>query len=104
MPYLYGEFIRHLALVAISGPGGATLRTFDLTNGDLIAETRLHDPSAGQLFDPNDLGAHIAFVEKNDTTLAPVLDVLTLTNGHAVSRIDTSSGRFRWSRTAEEDL
>ncbi|KAI5117724.1 hypothetical protein M0805_006209 [Coniferiporia weirii] len=89
-------------VVALSGPGGATFRTFDAVKGGLLAERRLHNPALGHLFDPSDLGVHITFVEKNDTTLSPTVDVFTLTDGHVLRRLDAPTGRVRWEWAAED--
>jgi hypothetical protein len=35
-------------LVSLSGYGGATVRIFEVINGNLIWETHLHDPSTGE--------------------------------------------------------
>ena len=91
-------------VLALSGPGGATVRTFDTQSGDLIAERQQHVPASGLLFQPSDLGAHITFVEKNDTTLAPTTDAYVLTNGHVIRRIDSMSGNTRWEWAAPDKV
>jgi len=35
-------------LVSLSGYGGATVRLFEVVNGNLIWETPLHDPATGE--------------------------------------------------------
>ncbi|THH04236.1 hypothetical protein EW145_g5667 [Phellinidium pouzarii] len=89
-------------IAALSGPGGATFRVFDIAKGDLLVERRLHTPSAGHLFEPNDLGSHIVFAEGNDTTISSNIDLFALTNGHVLRRLDAITGRVRWEWTAED--
>lgn len=88
-----------LVVVALSGPGGASLRTFDIQSGDLIAERRQHVPSSGLLFHPSDLGAHIVFADQKDAT-----DTYVLTNGHVIRRVDSLSGHAKWEWSAPEKV
>lgn len=87
----------------LSGPGGSTLRTFDVTNGHLLLEKRLHQPAAGRLFQPVDLGVHIAFANRpNLTTWSTSEDVFVLTDGYTVRRIDSMSGELKWEWSSED--
>lgn len=82
----------------LSGPGGSTFRTFDVTTGDLIAEKCLHIPASGTLFEPADVGAHLTFSAPSDsgTESEDAIDALTLTNGHTVRRVDVATGNAKW--------
>ena len=94
----------HIALVVcvLSGPGGSTFRTFDTSNGNLIAERRLHKPTLGRLFEPVDLGVHMTFVDSNYTNLSPTTDLFVLTDGYTVRRLDSASGRIKWEWSSED--
>jgi hypothetical protein len=37
-----------IGLISLSGYGGATVRIFEVLNGNLIWETHLHDPATGE--------------------------------------------------------
>lgn len=84
------SFLLPLVVVALSGPGGSTFRSFDALSGDLIAEIRLHHPEAGLLFEPPDVGTSIVFVGGS------LSDAYVLTNGHVLRRIDTLKGEVKW--------
>ncbi|KIY63627.1 DUF1620-domain-containing protein [Cylindrobasidium torrendii FP15055 ss-10] len=76
--------------VSLSGPGGATLRVFDVLNGDLFIEKRLHRPDAGQ---PVKVTAPIIITED--------FEFITLTNGHTVTYV-TRDAESKWTWTAED--
>lgn len=82
-------------IASLSGPGGSTFRSFDVASGDLLSERRLHSPRNGQLFEPTDIGVHLAFVDGGSTEISSS-DVLALTNGRTVRRIDVASGKVKW--------
>lgn len=83
-----------VAVVAsLSGPGGATLRTFDYTSGALIVEQRLHKPESARLLEPDHTGASIAFV--SSTSASESTDLIVLTEGHVVRKLD-SAGKELW--------
>ncbi|KAF5352206.1 hypothetical protein D9758_009183, partial [Tetrapyrgos nigripes] len=91
------RFHKHGNTVAsLSGPGGATLRTFDIGTGDLLLEKHLHSPQSGILAEPNYLGTYIAF--GNETNGSP--DLFVLTNGHTVNHV--VAGNIKWSWTSED--
>ncbi|KAI0060106.1 DUF1620-domain-containing protein [Artomyces pyxidatus] len=86
---------RHQEVVtSLSGPGGATLRTFDFTTGHLLSEKRLHHPQTGLLLEPNDLGVSIA-----STPDTP--DLFILTSAHILRRVDRS-GKTKWTWTSPD--
>ncbi|KAJ3807314.1 hypothetical protein EV368DRAFT_75106 [Lentinula lateritia] len=61
-------------VASLSGPGGATLRSFNVLNGAMLLERRLHEPETGLLIQPNNLGTFIAFGKQSN-------QIYTLTNG-----------------------
>ncbi|KZT68592.1 DUF1620-domain-containing protein [Daedalea quercina L-15889] len=81
-------------VAAVSGTGGATLRLLDASNGDLLAERRLHKPEFGRLFDPETSGSTIAFDSEGD--------VYVLSNAHVVRRIDGKTAEVKWSWSAPD--
>ena len=90
-------------IASLSGPGGSTFRSFDVASGDLLSERRLHSPRNGQLFEPTDIGVHLAFVDGGSTsTKISSSDVLALTNGRTVRRIDVASGKVKWEWSSED--
>ena len=89
-------------VIVLSGPGGSTFRSFSSSKGELISEVRLHNPLEGKLFDPVDLGVHVAFLDSNDTSPVPNPDVFVLNDGHVVRRIDSTNGKARWEWKAED--
>lgn len=91
--YVYSPF----AVVAtVSGAGGATLRTFDVSTGHLIAEQRLHKADAGRLLEPDITGLSVAFDSATPANL------YVLTNGHTVRRVNPDTGSTRWGWTASD--
>ncbi|KIJ47261.1 hypothetical protein M422DRAFT_66579 [Sphaerobolus stellatus SS14] len=83
-------------VVALSGPGGATLRSYNVSNGDLVYESQLHSPLSGKLLEPPNIGEDIIFsIDKTN-------DVFALTNAHAVRRVDGISGQPKWTWTSED--
>ena len=82
-------------MASLSGPGGAHLRTFDSSTGHLLLEKRLHDPAAGRLQEPGDLGTAIAFGPDGE-------DIYILTNGYIVRRADRKTGEVKWGWTAPD--
>jgi hypothetical protein len=77
-------------IVSLSGPGGAFLRSFDYSTGQLILEKRLHPSHVGYRLDPDDsgLGTSVAVIEGSP-------DIFALTSGHTVQRIG-ESGKVHW--------
>ncbi|TFK50623.1 DUF1620-domain-containing protein [Heliocybe sulcata] len=85
-------------VAALSGPGGATLRSFNALTGTLLLETRLHDPSTGHLSEPVNVGTSLA-LQATDSSHP---DIIVLTNGHSVRRIDGSTGGMKWGWTSAD--
>ncbi|KDQ54694.1 hypothetical protein JAAARDRAFT_182191 [Jaapia argillacea MUCL 33604] len=85
-------------VTTLSGPGGSTLRTFDVLTGHLILEERLHSPTSGRLTEPADIGVAVAYSRSNEKQK----DLFVLTNGHEVRRVDGSSGELKWAWTAAD--
>jgi hypothetical protein len=78
------------AVVSLSGPGGATLRTFDYSTGQMILENPLHRPLEGyrlHIVNFEDSTA-VAFMEQSR-------DIVVLTNGHNVQRVG-ETGKVHW--------
>ncbi|OBZ74558.1 ER membrane protein complex subunit 1 [Grifola frondosa] len=91
-------FRKHEDVVAaMSGPGGATLRVFDVMAGHLLLEKRLHTLESGRLFEPSTLGTAIEFGSSTSKN-----DMFVLTNGHILRRIDGSTGEIRWGWTSPD--
>jgi hypothetical protein len=88
--------LRLSVVVSLSGPGGATLRSFDALTGQLLVERRLRTP---ELANPSDLGTDLAFVHDSSDIHS---DVFVLTNGHTVLRLDGLSGKTKWSWTSPD--
>lgn len=82
---------RTTAVAAVSGVGGATLRTFDVVTGDLLSELRLHSADTGRLLEPDTTGLSLAFDSATDSQL------YVLSNGKSVRRVDADTGLIRWS-------
>jgi len=78
------------AVASLSGPGGVVLRKFDYSTGQLILEKRLRSLHESRHLDTGDFGdgTAITFVEESQ-------DVVALTNGHIVQRIE-GTGRVPW--------
>jgi ER membrane protein complex subunit 1 len=76
--------------VSLSGSGGAVLRRFDYSTGQLVLEKRLQTHHESHLLDSGDFGdgTAIAFMEESR-------DIVALTSGHAVRRIE-ETGRVLW--------
>ena len=87
-------------IATLSGPGGSTLRTFNVLTGHLLLEKRLHAPHTGTLFEPGDLGLGIAFVPSSTPNESEQL--LVLTSGHTLRRVDARTGEVVWSWTSED--
>lgn len=79
-------------VAVLSGPGGATLRSFDVLKGHLILEKKLHAPESGQIAEPNHLGTAIAFAPSIDHP-----DIFVLTNGHTIRSVDGTTGEAKWT-------
>lgn len=77
-------------VAALSGIGKPYLRLFDSIDGDLIMEKQLH---SFQDFSPGQLSVLITFLDD---------DVLVLTDGHTLSRIDRSTGEVTWAWTSPD--
>ncbi|KAI0341141.1 DUF1620-domain-containing protein [Trametopsis cervina] len=87
-------FQKHDNVVAtVSGVGGANLRIFDVSSGDLLSEQRLHKAESGRLLEPDVVGLSLAFEAKH---------VYALTNGHTVRQINTQTGETTWGWTAPD--
>ena len=84
-------------MAALSGPGGAYFRTFDSTAGHLLSETRLHDPAAGRLQEPESTGIAVPFGPEEKEK-----DIFVLTNGHTVRRVSRRTGEVSWGWTAPD--
>lgn len=82
-------------VAAVSGAGGATLRTFDVSSGHLLSEKRLHNADAARLLEPDITGLSLAFDSAPST-------LYVLTNGHIVRRVDADTGEIRWGWTASD--
>ncbi|KAG7447298.1 DUF1620-domain-containing protein [Guyanagaster necrorhizus] len=80
-------------VASLSGPGGATLRSFDILSGLLLLEKRLHPPETSLPLEPGHTGSSIVFTADSD--------IIALTNGHMVQFI-TKSGNIRWTWTLED--
>ncbi|KII83787.1 hypothetical protein PLICRDRAFT_147866 [Plicaturopsis crispa FD-325 SS-3] len=94
------SFQKHNDVVAaLSGPGGATLRTFDSLTGDLLLEQRLHSIESGLLMEPADLGTAVAFATEGSSTF-----IFVLTNGHTLRKVDAVTGELKWSWSASDDI
>jgi outer membrane protein assembly factor BamB len=78
---------------SLSGPGGSTLRTYDLETGHLIFEKQLHNPVDGRLHEPQNLG--ISLLRSTDTSLNSTA-YFALTNGDSVTRLD-EVGDILWT-------
>ncbi|KZT21772.1 DUF1620-domain-containing protein [Neolentinus lepideus HHB14362 ss-1] len=85
-------------VAALSGPGGATLRSFSALTGSLLLETRLHDPSSGHLSEPIDVGTALAL----QATESSQPDIIVLTDGHSVRRIDGATSEMKWGWTSAD--
>ncbi|KAI0772317.1 DUF1620-domain-containing protein [Trametes elegans] len=84
-------------VATLSGVGGAYLRLFDVTQGDLLLEQRLHSSETGRLFEPTTLGAAVAFGEGEHAS-----DLYVLTNGHTLRNVDRNTGDVRWGWSAPD--
>lgn len=82
-------------VASVSGTGGAVLRLFDVSTGNLLSEKLLHKAEAGRLLEPDIVGLSLAF--ESDASNAYVL-----TNGHTVRRLDTKTGELQWGWTAPD--
>lgn len=78
------------AVISLSGPGGATLRTFDYSTGQLILEKQLHTPHESYRLRAGNFesGTAVAFMEQSR-------DIIVLTNGHNVQRVG-ETGKVHW--------
>ncbi|KDQ19878.1 hypothetical protein BOTBODRAFT_27299 [Botryobasidium botryosum FD-172 SS1] len=83
-------------VTALSGPGGSTLRMFEISTGQLLWETRLHNSALGLLSDPRDLASHVHVVPGG------LSDVLVLTNAHEVRKISGATGEVLWHWSSED--
>ncbi|KAK0200946.1 DUF1620-domain-containing protein [Desarmillaria ectypa] len=80
-------------VASLSGPGGATLRSFDVLSGHLLLEKRLYSPETSLPSESGHTGSSISFTADSD--------IIALTNGHTVQSI-TKSGEIRWTWTSED--
>ncbi|KAH7927025.1 DUF1620-domain-containing protein [Leucogyrophana mollusca] len=81
-------------VTSLSGPGGATLRAFDIPTGHLLLEKRLHNPLNGRLHEPSNLGTSVIHLERGQDD-AP--RVLALTNGDTIRSINSVTGETEWT-------
>lgn len=81
--------------MSLSGPGGAVLRIFDYSTGQLVLEKRLQTPHEGHPLDFGD-GAATAFLEGSQ-------DIVALTSGLTVQRIE-ETGRVPWVWESPEKM
>lgn len=72
------------------------LRSYNVSNGDLVFESQLHKPHIGRLSEPASIGQAIMF-SVDDTN-----DIFTLTNAHTIQRINGYTGKAIWSWTSED--
>ena len=90
------RFINALAVVAtLSGPGGSTLRLFDMLTGHLTLEKLLHDPASGHVSEPHHVGKHVTF--DTDAT-----SIYALHNGYTVVKIDVTTKDIIWTWAAPD--
>ena len=93
----------YLVVATLSGPGGSVLHVFDSLEGTTIHEKRLHHSQNGQIYSGRTLGVDVAFgTRKTTKDDQEAKDLLVLTNGHTVHRIDGTSGDLVWSWSAPE--
>ncbi|KAJ7588211.1 hypothetical protein C8J56DRAFT_1164789 [Mycena floridula] len=86
-------FQKHENVVtALSGPGGSTLRTFDVLTGDLILEKRLRAPETAIISEPGAIRVAVAHQGS---------DLFVLTNGDTVNHL-SSSGEVKWKWTSPD--
>ncbi|KAF9241301.1 hypothetical protein BU15DRAFT_87236 [Melanogaster broomeanus] len=86
------------SISSLSGPGGSTLRTYDISTGHLLFEKRLHSPVDGKRNEPLNLGIASAHFGGHDGDPAMVL----LTNADTARRIDTRTGEVVWEWRAPD--
>ncbi|KDR78137.1 hypothetical protein GALMADRAFT_94668 [Galerina marginata CBS 339.88] len=83
------------SVATLSGPGGATLRNFDVLTGELLLERRLHKPELGALATPIYLGKNVIFSPDSK-------NLYVLTNGCTVTSIDADTGETKWKWTSPD--
>jgi ER membrane protein complex subunit 1 len=88
------KFLICSAVAVLSGPGGATLRTFNIKTGAMLWDAPLHPSHLGRLSEPPKIGSDISFIEGGRG------NVVVLTNGHTLRKI--SSGNTQWTWTADD--
>ncbi|KIJ64207.1 hypothetical protein HYDPIDRAFT_112159 [Hydnomerulius pinastri MD-312] len=101
---LLGFKIHDTSISSLSGPGGSTLRTYDLSTGHLLLEKRLHNPLDGRLREPQNLGVGLVYVPAENGNTSQEADVqehhqgalVILTNGDTARRVDVSTGEVLW--------
>ena len=84
-------------VASVSGTGGAILRLFDVSTGNLLSEQLLHRAEAGRLTEPDIAGLSFAF--DSDAS-----SVYVLTNAHEVRRVNTKTGEVQWGWSAPDQL
>jgi len=82
-------------VATLSGPGGATLRNFNVLTGELLLEKRLHKPDGGALSEPIYLGKDVIFSPHSS-------DLYVLSNGCTISSIDGNTGNVNWNWTSPD--
>lgn len=78
---------------SLSGPGGSTLRTYDLETGHLILEKQLHSPGDARVHEPQNLG--ISLLRSTNHSLNSTA-YFALTNGDSVTHLD-ETGDIVWT-------
>ncbi|KAG2355552.1 hypothetical protein BDR07DRAFT_1613621 [Suillus spraguei] len=78
---------------SLSGPGGSTLRTYDLETGHLILEKQLHSPGDARVHEPQNLG--ISLLRFTNHSLNSTA-YFALTNGDSVTHLD-ETGDIMWT-------
>ncbi|KAF8636102.1 hypothetical protein AX17_003807 [Amanita inopinata Kibby_2008] len=98
------SFVRNGEVIStLSGPGGATLRSFEATTGHLIREQSIHPSRRGRGSEPSYFGNALAFAVRDDEASNGPADIYVLTNGHTVSYIDGSTGEVKWKWRAPDE-
>lgn len=81
-----------LAVLLLSGSSASTARLFSLLSGHLIWEQALHDSLSAHLTTPVYLGTDAAFTQGGD--------VVVLSDGRRVSKLNGKTGEVSWSLDA----
>lgn len=84
------------AILAITGPGGAQAHLFSATSGHSKWSIDLHSPTEGLLPEPASIATDAVFYQVSDDPAAGI-DILCLSNGHELRRINGMNGQTAWS-------